>query len=153
MQATVSGRILVFIGKLPQFTYYGDELDGVTRYADGTQYRLPDDEEARDAGMLLVRWQGNAQKTTVLPGSELAEIAIVDAIDYWISVYDFPSSERRRRIADLFRHFRVQTGCDTLFLEPNGREERYRRFLEDVGSNVTANFAADLVKWAVRLGG
>lgn len=147
LSATLSGRILEFISRLPQFTHLYHNCRATTRKTDGTQYHLPTNLSDRESGFIAVRWQGDAKRTSLLDGSDLACLAIIDAVDYWVAVGEFAAKERDWRISDMFRHFEVKTGCDDLY-RPSSMEKHssYGEFLKDLQANILSNIVVDAGK-------
>lgn len=110
MPKNKSQRIVDFLANLPH--YQPDKVNGeyvAIRITDGTIFSVSQDETNQEEGFLEVCWGGDLTKKTIVRGTQVAGLAIVDAVNYWVAIGDM--SDPGYQIQYLFKHFNFKTGA------------------------------------------
>lgn len=107
--STLSERIIRFIASLPHFQ--DDEIDGTwvaTRLTDGTIFLPSTDPGGNENGLLYAYWQGNSARKSLVIGSQIASLEIVEAVKFWVATGEM--EDEQESIKHLFQHFHFKTG-------------------------------------------
>lgn len=119
MDNRLSHRIIGFLRNLAHFQ--DDTIDGqdvATRLTDGTIFLPPKELESVERGLLIVHWQGDRNRETIVVGNQIAALEIVVSIRHWVATGDMENLEES--VKHMFQHYRVKTG-ETLYVnEPDG---------------------------------
>lgn len=128
----ISQRIIKFLANLPHFQ--DDKVDGTfvaTRLKDGTVFLpspVPSDNER---GLLYAHWQGDNFRRTMVIGSQIASLEIVEAVRFYVATGEMENEQES--IKHLFQHFQYKTGERlTLPVEPF-MSKQMQKFLKSLG--------------------
>lgn len=105
-----SEKVVLFLSNLDTH-FQGKWVDDkfcAERTTDGTLVLCPEDSEAREQGHLVVYWQGDPNRKTVVLSQEFVREAIIDYVDRRsrVEIIDDINGE----MDFLFRHFGFKTG-------------------------------------------
>jgi hypothetical protein len=105
-----SEKVVLFLSNLDTH-FQGKTVDGKfcsERTTDGTLVLCPEDSEAREQGHLVVYWQGDPNRKTVVLSQEFVREAVIDYVDRRsrVEIID----DKKAEIDFMFRHFGVKTG-------------------------------------------
>ena len=67
--------------------------------------------------MLVVHWQGDQARESVVVGKQIVEFKIIAAVKHWIVVGEL--QDEQESIAHLFRHYQFKTGESLQFHADN----------------------------------
>lgn len=128
----LSQRIIQFITNLPHFQH--DKVDGhfvATRLTDGTVY-LPSHEPGdNERGLLYAQWQGDSARKTLVIGSQIASLEIVEAVKFWVATGEMENEQES--VKHLFQHFQYKTGERLSVPEDPYISKQMQKFLKFLG--------------------
>lgn len=118
MNDNLSQRVIAFLANLAQFQRedVGYRV-AARRLTDGTMYLCPSNPGDQEHGLLIVHWQGDPAKESVVVGKQVAEFEIIAAVKHWVVVGEL--QDEQESIAHLFQHFKHKTGESLQFYEDN----------------------------------
>jgi hypothetical protein len=105
----LSQKIIQFISNLPHFQF--DEIDGnyvATRLTDGTVFMPSHEAGDNERGLIYACWQGDCAHKTMVIGTQIASLEIVEAVKYWVATGEMENEQES--VKSLFQHFQYKTG-------------------------------------------
>lgn len=132
-RSTLSQRIIFFLANLAQFQHIEiNSEEAAERILDGTIFLCPSNAEEQEVGLLVVRWNGDPNRETVVMGTQIAEFEIIAAVRHWVALGEM--QDERASIEHLFQHFKVKTGASLQFAkEDRLMPKSIERLLKDLG--------------------
>ena len=130
--STLSQRIIQFIASLPHFQV--DEIDAslvATRLTDGTVFLPSHDPEDNERGLLYAHWQGDSSRKTLVIGSQIASIEIVEAVKFWVAEGEMENVQES--VKHLYQHFQYKTGERLSIPEGPILSKAMQKFLKSLG--------------------
>lgn len=128
----ISQRIINFLANLPHFQ--DDKVDDTfvaTRLKDGTVF-LPSPEPGdNERGLLYAHWQGDYSRRTMVIGSQIASLEIVEAVRFYVATGEMENEQES--INHLFQHFQYKTGERLTLPEEPFISKQMQRFLKSLG--------------------
>lgn len=128
----ISQRIIHFLANLPHFQ--DDKVDGVevaTRLTDGTIFLPHPDPEGDERGLLYAHWQGDSSRRTMVIGSQMASLEIVEAVKFYVSTGEM--EDEQESVKHLFQHFHYKTGERLTLPEEPFISKQMQKFLNSLG--------------------
>ena len=131
--STESHRIVAFLANLAHFQYRHEGKEtAAERTTDGTVFFAHPDPELQEDGLLMVHWQGDPARKSVVRGTQIAEHEIIVAVRHWVTIGSM--DDERGAIEHLFNHFRLKTGASLRFeKEDQTFATTLEKLLKDLG--------------------
>lgn len=110
-KTSLSTRILKFIASLNthlKFAINSEITPAAERITDGTLFLCPPDHEHQDDGLLIVHWQGDSGRTSLIAGPQIAELEIIQYAKHRVSIGEVKSE--KDEVKRMFDHFEFKTG-------------------------------------------
>lgn len=128
----ISQRIIDFLANLPHFQ--DDKVDVTfiaTRLKDGTVFLPSHDPGDNERGLLYADWQGDSSRRTLVNGSQIASLEIVEAVRFYIATGEMENEQES--IKHLFQHFQYKTGELLTLPEEPFMSKQMQKFLKSLG--------------------